>query len=83
MTMSPVNFQVNILSIFLQFKGFIVTNFQAILKYHELIKDGKKAALDMNINTNEIKVRYTISKAGIEGNGSPPGILGVEWYRIV
>lgn len=60
-----------------------MTNFQAILKYHELIKEGKKAALDMNINTNEIKIRYTISKTGEEGNGSPPGILGVEWYRIV
>lgn len=60
-----------------------MTNFQAILKYHELIKEGKKAAIDININTNEIKVRYTISKAGEEGKGSPPGIYGVEWYRIV
>jgi hypothetical protein len=60
-----------------------VTNFQAILKYHELIKEGKRAALDMNINDNEIIVRYTISKTGEEGKGSPPGIYGVEWYRIV
>ena len=60
-----------------------MTNFQSILKYHELIKEGKKAALDMNINTNEIKVRYTISKAGKEGNGSPPDTYGLDWYRII
>lgn len=54
-----------------------------IAKFWRLAAAGKSAALDINALTGELAVRCTISKAGDEGNGTPPACMTNDWSRII
>lgn len=55
-----------------------------ISKFWQLQKAGRSVALDINTKTGELAARYSVSLPdGVEGNGTPPTLMGDEWRRVM
>ena len=60
----------------------ITTTRGNIDKFWQLVSSGKSVALDVHTKTGETRARYTISKTGDEGNGTPPACMTDDWARV-
>jgi hypothetical protein len=59
-----------------------IKNLYEIWKFQDLLKAKRKAALDFNALTGELSARFTVSKTGDQGNGTPPAPQGDKWVRV-
>jgi len=59
-----------------------IKNLHEIWKFQDLLKAKRQAALDFNALTGELSARFTVSKTGDQGNGTPPAPQGDKWVRV-
>lgn len=59
-----------------------MSSIAVVIKFWQLHREKKSAAIDLNIKTGEIVCRCTHSIDDVYGNGTPPISFTDDWLRI-